>query len=234
MSSRNEESTFLPDDHMGALQTRWEQIQTGFVDDPRGAVRDAHGMVGEIVDNLTRTFTRERETLEEQWSKDREPDTESLRVALQRYRSFLNRLLDSKQARPALGPVVSDAARRTTGEKVGARQAGRSAPCSTGSIGSIKNSATVAAVSEAVSLRLRLRVSVDPPPLVPLTRRSPSESYSSHAARFANFQRGNRWSVISRTTSGMCLRTFRTILSKSADGGIALPYPGLARPFPRR
>lgn len=96
MSSRNDETTFLPDDRMGALQTRWEQIQTGFVDDPRGAVKDAHGMVGELVDELTATFTRERVALEEQWSKDREPDTEALRVALQRYRSFFNRLLDSR------------------------------------------------------------------------------------------------------------------------------------------
>lgn len=88
-----EDTGFLPEDRMSALRTRWEDIQTGFVDDPRGSVRDAHGMVGQLVDELTQTFTRERTALEEQWSNDREPDTEALRVALQRYRAFFNRLL---------------------------------------------------------------------------------------------------------------------------------------------
>lgn len=93
MNDRDDEMTFLPDDRMSALRSRWDEIQTGFVDDPRGAVGDAHTMVGRLVDELTQTFTRERTALEEAWSKDREPDTESLRVALQRYRSFFNRLL---------------------------------------------------------------------------------------------------------------------------------------------
>jgi hypothetical protein len=93
MNARDDEMTFLPDDRMSALRSRWNEIQTGFVDDPRGAVGDAHTMVAQLVDELTATFTRERTTLEEAWSKDREPDTESLRVALQRYRSFFNRLL---------------------------------------------------------------------------------------------------------------------------------------------
>lgn len=101
MNDRNDESAFLPDDRMATLRDRWEDIQAGFVDDPRGAVGDAHATVGQLVDELTQTFTRERATLEEQWSKDREPDTESLRVALQRYRSFFNRLLGSTAGVPA-------------------------------------------------------------------------------------------------------------------------------------
>lgn len=97
MITRNDEAAFLPDDRMTALQTRWEEIQTGFVDDPRGAVRDAHATVDQLVDELTQLFTRERTQLEEAWSNDREPDTETLRVALQRYRAFFNRLLNSTQ-----------------------------------------------------------------------------------------------------------------------------------------
>ena len=93
MNYRDDDTTFLPDDRMTDLRDRWEEIQTGFVDDPRGAVRDAHAMVGRLVDELTQTFSRERTALEEQWSQNQEPDTESLRVALQRYRSFFNRLL---------------------------------------------------------------------------------------------------------------------------------------------
>jgi hypothetical protein len=90
-----EEPAFLPDDRMTALRSRWEEIQAGFVDDPRGAVRDAHATVAALVDELTETFSRERAMLEEQWSANREPDTESLRVTLQRYRSFLGKLLGS-------------------------------------------------------------------------------------------------------------------------------------------
>ena len=93
MNSRDDESAFLPDDRMAELRTRWDEVQAGFVDDPRAAVQTAHATVGELVDELTTTFTRERTALEEQWSKNREPDTETLRIALQRYRSFFNRLL---------------------------------------------------------------------------------------------------------------------------------------------
>jgi hypothetical protein len=95
---RNDETGFFPEDRMDALRARWGDIQTGFVDDPRGTVREAHSMVGELVDELTATFTKERAALEEQWSNDRQPDTEELRVALQRYRSFFNNLLGSTAA----------------------------------------------------------------------------------------------------------------------------------------
>src|SRR5579863_2008993 len=100
MNYRDDETGFLPDDRLDALRNRWGDIQTGFVDDPRGAVRDAHAMVGELVDELTDTFTRERTALEEQWAKDRNPDTEALRVALQRYRAFFNGLLGTTAAPP--------------------------------------------------------------------------------------------------------------------------------------
>jgi hypothetical protein len=87
------ESGFLPDDRMGSLRERWSDVQAGFVDDPRNAVQQAHGLVTELVDDLVQTFTRERTTLEQQWSAGGDADTEQLRIALQRYRSFFNRLL---------------------------------------------------------------------------------------------------------------------------------------------
>ena len=98
MNTRDDETTFLPDDRLSALRTRWEEIQTSFVDDPRGAVGNAHETVGQLVDELTTTFTRERTALEDEWNSNREPDTEALRVALQRYRSFFNRLLGTTAA----------------------------------------------------------------------------------------------------------------------------------------
>jgi hypothetical protein len=90
-----EETGFLPDDRMNALRSRWDDVQAGFVDDPRTAVQQAHQLVTELVNELTDTFTRERSGLESQWSGGGQPDTEALRVALQRYRAFFNRLLSA-------------------------------------------------------------------------------------------------------------------------------------------
>lgn len=89
------DDSFLPADRMEQLRREWADVQAGFVDDPRDAVGRAHDMVEEVVDELTQTFTRERTDLESQWKNEQQPDTETLRVALQRYRSFFNRLLAS-------------------------------------------------------------------------------------------------------------------------------------------
>jgi hypothetical protein len=75
------------------VSTRWESIQAGFVDHPRQAVHEADALVSDLMERLTRTFADERETLEEQWSESDDVSTEELRVALQRYRSFFERLI---------------------------------------------------------------------------------------------------------------------------------------------
>lgn len=87
------EAGFLPDDRMDDLRSRWSDVQTGFVDDPQNAVQSAHALVTDLVNELTETFTRERTNLEGQWKSSGAADTEALRIALQRYRSFFNRLL---------------------------------------------------------------------------------------------------------------------------------------------
>jgi hypothetical protein len=74
-------------------RSRWTDIQTGFVDDPRHAVEEADGLVAEVMKRLAEVFADERGTLEQQWSRGDSVDTESLRVALRRYRSFFDRLL---------------------------------------------------------------------------------------------------------------------------------------------
>ena len=75
------------------LRDRWEAIQTGFVDEPRAAVEQANGLVGQVMDRLTDGFKRERTSLEQQWSRGEDVSTEDLRLALKRYRSFFERLL---------------------------------------------------------------------------------------------------------------------------------------------
>jgi hypothetical protein len=72
---------------------RWNDIQTKFVDEPRQAIENADALVTEVLHELTAAFADERAHLESQWKAGSEPSTEELRVALQRYRSFFNRLL---------------------------------------------------------------------------------------------------------------------------------------------
>jgi hypothetical protein len=72
---------------------RWTEIQVGFVDDPRQTIEAADALVGEVLDEVMATFTTERARLEGQWRSGSEPSTEDLRLALQRYRSFFDRLV---------------------------------------------------------------------------------------------------------------------------------------------
>jgi hypothetical protein len=83
----------FPDEELLGYRTRWEAIQTGFVDQPRAAVEQADALVSQVVTRLTEVFTRERSTLEGQWTKGDDVSTEDLRIALTRYRSFFHRLL---------------------------------------------------------------------------------------------------------------------------------------------
>jgi hypothetical protein len=73
-------------------RARWEVIQQGFVDDPRKAVTEADTLVDDVLKNLSDSFERQHQGLEQQWSGG-EPSTEDLRSALQRYRAFFQRLL---------------------------------------------------------------------------------------------------------------------------------------------
>ncbi len=76
-----------------SFRARWNNIQTGFVDEPRRAVEQADALVAELMQRLAEVFSSERGQLEDKWGHDRDVSTEDLRVALQRYRSFFGRLL---------------------------------------------------------------------------------------------------------------------------------------------
>jgi hypothetical protein len=72
---------------------RWNDIQIRFVDEPRESIAHADALVDEVMKELAAAFAQERAHIEGEWSAGSEPSTEELRVALQRYRSFFNRLL---------------------------------------------------------------------------------------------------------------------------------------------
>jgi hypothetical protein len=81
-------------EHEGSdFRTRWSDVQASFVDEPRQAVEQADSLVAEVMQRLAHVFADERQRLEQQWDRDGETNTEELRLALQRYRSFFDRLL---------------------------------------------------------------------------------------------------------------------------------------------
>ena len=71
---------------------RWQEIQAGFVDEPRRAVQDADALVVDMMDRLARMLASEREQLELPGEKG-EVSTEDLRQGLRRYRALFERLL---------------------------------------------------------------------------------------------------------------------------------------------
>jgi hypothetical protein len=75
------------------LRGRWSGIQASFVDDPRKAVQEADALVASAVKQIEESFRDQRSQLEKQWNEGTEASTEDLRVAVQRYRAFFDRLL---------------------------------------------------------------------------------------------------------------------------------------------
>ena len=75
------------------FRTQWTDVQAAFVDEPRKAVEQADSLVASAIKRLAEVFAEERQQLEGQWDRGDDISTEDLRLALQRYRSFFNRLL---------------------------------------------------------------------------------------------------------------------------------------------
>jgi hypothetical protein len=87
------EAPLLSADEVDDLHDRWTSIQAAFVDEPRKAVQEADGLVARAMKRLAEMFAEERSNLEGQWDRGDQVSTEELRVALQRYRVFFDRLL---------------------------------------------------------------------------------------------------------------------------------------------
>ena len=75
------------------LRSKWDEIQVGFVDEPRHSVQEADSLVAATMKRLAEQFAAERSGLEGQWDRGSDVSTEDLRIALRRYRSFFGRLL---------------------------------------------------------------------------------------------------------------------------------------------
>jgi hypothetical protein len=71
----------------------WQEIQAGFVDEPRKAVLDADALVADLVQRLAQLIASEREQFESLSDTGGGASTEELRQGLRRYRSLFERLL---------------------------------------------------------------------------------------------------------------------------------------------
>ena len=87
-------TALFPENESRDFHKRWTDIQTAFVDEPRRAVERADELVAEVIKRLADSFAHERSRLEGQWGRGDNVSTEDLRVALQRYRAFFDRLLN--------------------------------------------------------------------------------------------------------------------------------------------
>lgn len=85
---------FAPEE-VDRFRGHWQAIQANFVDEPRQAVQGADHLVAEVMQSLANTFAEHKRELEGQWQEGSAVETEDLRLALQRYRSFFNQLLNA-------------------------------------------------------------------------------------------------------------------------------------------
>lgn len=86
-------SRWLQDDVIEKLKSRWNAIQIEFVNEPRESVIQADALVTETLEQIKQVFSNNRTVLDDQQANAVTISTEDLRVALQSYRSFFNRLL---------------------------------------------------------------------------------------------------------------------------------------------
>ncbi|HLH58348.1 MAG TPA: hypothetical protein VKV33_04265, partial [Streptosporangiaceae bacterium] len=75
-----------------ALREGWLKIQSGFVDDPRGAVTEAAGFISDVTGTLVTALQDRERALRRSWEADG-TDTEGLRNAIREYRSFFEVLV---------------------------------------------------------------------------------------------------------------------------------------------
>ncbi|MCO1598182.1 hypothetical protein M8C17_23815 [Micromonospora sp. RHAY321] len=87
-----EPATLLDADTAQAFRDRWRDVQLRFVDDPHAAAGEAQALVEEAIQALASALAAQKTTLGG-WQDAGSSDTEQLRVAVRRYRDFLDRVL---------------------------------------------------------------------------------------------------------------------------------------------
>ena len=76
-----------------SMSTRWREIQSMFVDDPRASAEMAARLADESVQELIASVTERQDSLLARWH-GQDAGTEELRTVVQHYRAFGTRLAD--------------------------------------------------------------------------------------------------------------------------------------------
>jgi hypothetical protein len=84
--------TVLATEAADRFQERWRDVQFGFVDDPRTAVRRADELAAEVLEAFTDALSTSKRSLDDHRHDD-DLDTERLRIAVRAYREFVDKLL---------------------------------------------------------------------------------------------------------------------------------------------
>jgi hypothetical protein len=95
MTEEHGTEPLLPENTSADYRQRWDSIQARFVDEPRASVEEADTLVAEVIQQLAQKFADARQNLESQWDRGDDVSTEDLRLALQQYRTFFQRLLSA-------------------------------------------------------------------------------------------------------------------------------------------
>lgn len=92
-ADQNQLTSLFESNNAEKFRNRWLAIQSKFVDDPRDAVKQADSLVSDVIQDITNSFADRRGAMEKVWNGGGNTSTEDLRITLQRYRSFFERLL---------------------------------------------------------------------------------------------------------------------------------------------
>ncbi|MFC5926158.1 hypothetical protein [Micromonospora vulcania] len=87
-----EAATLLDAETAQGFRDRWRDVQLRFVDDPQAAAGEAQSLVEEAIQALASALAAQKSTLGG-WQDAGSADTEELRMAVRRYRDFLDRVL---------------------------------------------------------------------------------------------------------------------------------------------
>jgi hypothetical protein len=82
------------------LRARWQHAQAGFIDDPQEAVGEAADLIEQTAQSLVIALRQRQRELRVEWERRGDPgepdavtpDTEQLRLIMQRYRALFNQL----------------------------------------------------------------------------------------------------------------------------------------------
>lgn len=84
--------TDWPTGVIAGLQEQWREVQLRFVDDPLAAAEQAQELLDRALEEYTRAVAARKADLDA-WRNSDSPDTEQIRLVIQRYRDLLNELL---------------------------------------------------------------------------------------------------------------------------------------------